>query len=57
MLVLSRKKGEWFMAGDVKVVVTKVKGSSVTIGVEAPEDIKILRGELKPHEDKDICMD
>jgi carbon storage regulator len=48
MLVLSRKVGERLVIGDnVTVVVNKVAGNRVTLGVEAPDDVRIIRGELE----------
>ena len=47
MLVLSRKAGEKLFIGNITVVVTKVSGDRVTLGIEAPRDVKVLRGELK----------
>ena len=48
MLVLSRKVGERLVIGDnVTVVVTKVAGNRVTLGVEAPDDVRIIRGEVE----------
>jgi len=47
MLVLSRKEGERISIGDnITLVVSKVNGNRVTIGIEAPRDVKIVRGEL-----------
>jgi carbon storage regulator len=47
MLVLSRKEGERIVIGDnITLVVSKVSGNRVTIGIEAPKDIKVVRGEL-----------
>lgn len=49
MLVLSRKVGERVnIGGNVVVVVTRVAGNRVTIGIEAPDDVRIVRGELPP---------
>ena len=49
MLVLSRKIGERLVIGDnITVVVSKVAGNRVTLGIEAPSDVRIIRGELKP---------
>ncbi len=46
MLVISRRVGESFFIGDdVKVVVLKC-GVSVRLGIEAPNSVSILRGEL-----------
>jgi carbon storage regulator len=49
MLVLSRKIGERLVIGEnITVVVSKVAGNRVTLGIEAPSDVRIIRGELKP---------
>lgn len=48
MLVLSRKEGEKLIIGDnITVVVSRVAGNRVTLGIEAPADVRIIRGELK----------
>jgi carbon storage regulator len=48
MLVLSRKEGEKLVIGDnISLVVSKISGNRVTLGIEAPADVKIFRGELK----------
>jgi carbon storage regulator CsrA len=47
MLVLSRKEGEKLVIGDnITLVVSKISGNRVTLGIEAPVDVKIFRGEL-----------
>ena len=47
MLVLSRKIGEKLVIGDnITVVVSRVAGNRVTLGIEAPADVRIVRGEL-----------
>jgi carbon storage regulator len=47
MLVLSRKEGERIVIGEnITLVVSKVSGNRVTIGIEAPKDVKVVRGEL-----------
>jgi carbon storage regulator len=49
MLILSRKVGEKIIIGDgITVVVSRVAGDRVTLGFEAPPDVRILRGELRP---------
>ena len=49
MLVLSRKKDEEIRIGsDVVVKVLKVRGNTVTLGIEAPDGVRILRAELVP---------
>ena len=49
MLVLSRKLGEKLVIGDnITVVISRVAGNRVTLGIEAPANVRIVRGELKP---------
>jgi carbon storage regulator len=53
MLVLSRKIGERLIIGDnISVVVSRVAGNRVTLGIEAPADVRIIRGELKAQADE-----
>jgi len=50
MLVLSRKAGEKVQIGNgIVVTVTRISGGRVTLAIEAPHDVRILRGELAPH--------
>ncbi|QDV25716.1 carbon storage regulator [Aureliella helgolandensis] len=47
MLVLSRKVGEKLVVdGNITVEVVRIQGNRITLGVVAPADVKILRGEL-----------
>jgi len=47
MLVLSRKTGERIHIGDdIFIEVRRVAGNRVTIAIDAPKSIRILRGEL-----------
>lgn len=47
MLVLTRKLGEVIKIGDkIKVVVVAIDGSSVKLGVEAPNEIAVHREEV-----------
>lgn len=51
MLVLSRKEGEKLVIGEnITLVVSKISGNRVTVGIEAPADVKIFRGELTAKE-------
>lgn len=51
MLVLSRKVGQRIVIGDnITIVVNRVAGNRVTLGIEAPEDVHIMRGELEKHQ-------
>lgn len=48
MLVLSRKIGEKIhVGGNITIEVRRVAGNRVTLAVDAPRDVRILRGELK----------
>ena len=48
MLVLSRREGEKIIIGD-SIVITVVRAGSdkVRVGIEAPENVRILRSELE----------
>ena len=49
MLILSRKAGERIRIGEgIEVIVQRVSGDRVTLGLAAPREVKILRGELMP---------
>ena len=51
MLVLSRKEGEQLVIGDnIVVTINRISGNRVAIGIEAPRDVRIVRGELERHE-------
>lgn len=54
MLVLTRKPRQEIQIGNgVTITVLRVKGQSVRIGIEAPNDIRIVRGELNLTSDQD----
>ncbi len=49
MLVLTRKMNEQILIGDdIKITLVRVRGNTVRIGIEAPRDVRVLRGELTP---------
>lgn len=50
MLVLSRKPGERIQIGEAVVTILHAGCGRVSIGVEAPRETKILRGELLERE-------
>ena len=51
MLVLSRKEGEQLLIGDdIVLTVNRINGNRVAIGIEAPRNVRIIRGELDLHE-------
>lgn len=48
MLVLSRKVGEKIVIGDnITLVISRIAGNRVSVGIEAPDDVHIMRGELE----------
>ncbi len=48
MLVLSRKVGQKIALGDdIVLVVNRIAGNRVSIGIEAPSHVRIVRGELE----------
>lgn len=47
MLVLTRKMQEQIRIGEnIVVTVLRVKGNAVRLGIEAPRQMKVVRGEL-----------
>ena len=47
MLVLSRKVGDKLVIdGNITVEVVRIQGNRISLGIVAPLDVKILRGEL-----------
>ncbi|NUQ62356.1 MAG: carbon storage regulator [Pirellulales bacterium] len=47
MLVLTRKIDDRIQIGpSITITVLRIKGRTVQIGIEAPEDVDVLRGEL-----------
>jgi carbon storage regulator len=47
MLVLTRKYQEKIRIGDhITITVLKMKGKAVRLGIEAPAEVSVLRGEL-----------
>lgn len=49
MLVLSRKQNQSIVIGEnIQLEILKVSGNTVRIGISAPREVKVLRGELAP---------
>ena len=56
MLVLSRKVGETIRIGnDVVIRLTRVEGGRVSMGIQAPPQVRIVRGELESHSEIGAC--
>ena len=50
MLVLSRKINQTICIGkDIVIRVVKINGSTIRLGIDAPGNVEILRGELLNH--------
>lgn len=54
MLVLSRRKGQRILIGDVVLVVLSVHRSSVKLGFEAPKGTVVLRAEAVEATEKPV---
>ena len=53
MLVLSRKVGDKLVIdGNITVEVVKIQGNRISLGIVAPSNVKILRGELTEQQPK-----
>lgn len=50
MLVLSRKPGERIQIGEAVVTILHASCGRVSVGVEAPREVKVVRGELLERE-------
>ena len=47
MLVLTRKPGERLVIGDnIVITVVEIKGDNIRIGIDAPREVKVYRGEI-----------
>lgn len=59
MLVLTRKQEETIVInGQIEIMVVKITGNKVRLGVRAPEQFKVLRGELSPFDvEFEVAMD
>lgn len=49
MLVLTRKANQSIRVGqDITITIVKIQGNSIRIGIEAPREVRVVRGELTP---------
>jgi carbon storage regulator len=47
MLVLTRRPGQSILVGEaVELVVVRVEGDRVVLGIEAPREVRVVRSEL-----------
>ena len=58
MLVLSRRKNETIEHEHdgtvIKVTVVRIDSSRVRLGFEAPQDVRIIRSEIKTQKENDV---
>lgn len=55
MLVLTRKKSEEIKIGNnITIKVIQTGKGTIKLGIEAPQDVRVLRGELTPFEDEPV---
>lgn len=57
MLVITRRIGETILAfppdrAPIEIVVNRISGNRVTLGVKADATTRLVRGELEPHADE-----
>jgi carbon storage regulator CsrA len=49
MLVLTRRIQEQIQIGEnITITILRLKGQAVRVGIDAPQDVRVVRGELKP---------
>lgn len=48
MLVLSRRRDERILIGDdIEIVIVDIRGEKVRVGIKAPAEVSVHRGELR----------
>lgn len=58
MLVLTRKQGEVIQIGEsITITVLRMKGKSVRLGIKAPHDFNVIRGELAFQADDELVTE
>ena len=58
MLVLTRRSQEQIKIGDqITVTILRVKGSTVRVGIQAPREVRVVRGELPKQEGQDSVVE
>ena len=58
MLVLTRKIQEQIrISDDITVTILRIKGSTVRLGIEAPREVRVIRGELPRQSEEQLAAD
>jgi len=56
MLVLTRKLDEQIKIGDdITITIIKLRNNQIRIGIEAPKEVRVLRGELEAKSDQELA--
>ena len=56
MLVLTRKLQEKIHIGaNITITVVKIKGNTVRVGIEAPGDVRVVRGEVAIRDETEVA--
>ena len=56
MLVLTRKLQQQIKIGEgIVVTILRVKGNTVRVGVQAPRDVRVIRGELPKNGEENVA--
>jgi carbon storage regulator len=51
MLIITRKLDETILIGEhISIKILEIRGKQVRLGIEAPDDILVLRGEVEPRQ-------
>ena len=54
MLCLTREVNEELLIGEnIRIVIVRIRGGAVRIGIEAPKEVPIVRSELLERDDLD----
>ena len=57
MLVLTRKENESIVIdGNIKVTILEIQGGRIRLGIEAPQDVPIVRSELLESAAKSVVI-
>ena len=58
MLVLTRKLQERIHIGEnITITVVRIKGNTVRVGIEAPGDVRVIRGEVAVRDEIEVAGD
>lgn len=56
MLVFTRREGQTIQIGDVVVTIVKTHSGRVKVGIDAPKEVRVMRGELDEPPAKEVAV-